>query len=153
LFHVALSHVSPLSHVMPCFPILIQSSLHLVIFKHPYLTHTKSDFRNLNCYEFSTSYSSHLPFRFPLKGKNLAFKILWSNKFLKVTPCRNYFLWKSRWHLLLMRLGLWILSIQPSHSYTLPYCRPIHLISIEFQNIDNNQGNPPKNVFLPLQLL
>jgi hypothetical protein len=30
-------------------------------------------------------------------------KILWSNKFLKVPPWRNYFLWKSRWHLLLMR--------------------------------------------------
>jgi hypothetical protein len=30
-------------------------------------------------------------------------KILWSNKFLKVPSCRNYFLWKSRWHLLLMR--------------------------------------------------
>jgi hypothetical protein len=29
--------------------------------------------------------------------------ILWSNKFLKVPPCRNYFLWKSRRHLLLMR--------------------------------------------------
>jgi hypothetical protein len=30
-------------------------------------------------------------------------KILWSNKFLKVPPCRNYFLRKSRWHLLLMK--------------------------------------------------
>jgi hypothetical protein len=28
---VALSHVSPLSHVLPCFPILVLSSLHLVI--------------------------------------------------------------------------------------------------------------------------
>jgi hypothetical protein len=34
-------------------------------------------------------------------------------------------------------LGLWILTIQPSHSYTLAYCRSIHLIFIEFQNIDN----------------
>jgi hypothetical protein len=25
----------------------------------------------------------------------------------------------------------------------------IHLISIEFQNIDNDQGNPPKKVFSP----
>jgi hypothetical protein len=40
---VALSHVSPLSHVLPCFPILILSSLHLVIFKLPYLIHMKSD--------------------------------------------------------------------------------------------------------------
>jgi hypothetical protein len=32
-------------------------------------------------------------------------------------------------------------------------CRPIHLISIEFQNIDNDQGSPPKKLFLPLRLL
>jgi hypothetical protein len=31
-------------------------------------------------------------------------KILWSNKFLKVPPCRDYFFWKSRWPLLLMKL-------------------------------------------------
>ena len=30
-------------------------------------------------------------------------KILWSNKFLEVFPCINYFLWKSRWHFFLMR--------------------------------------------------
>jgi hypothetical protein len=35
----------------------------------------------------------------------------------------------------------------------LAYCRPLHLISIEFQNIDNDQGNPPKKLFFPLQLL
>jgi hypothetical protein len=75
-------------------------------------------------------------------------KILWSNKFLKIPPCRNYFLWKSRWHLLLKRPWLWILTIQPSHYCTLVYCRPIHLISIEFQNIDNNLGSPP-NFFFP----
>jgi hypothetical protein len=55
---------------------MILSSLHLVIFRHSYLTHTNSDFRNLKCYEFSTSFSLHLPFRFPLKGKNLAFNFL-----------------------------------------------------------------------------
>jgi hypothetical protein len=66
---VAFSHVSPLSHVLPCFPIKMLSSLHLVIFRHPYLTHTKSDFRNLKCYEFSTSFSLHLPFRFRIKNK------------------------------------------------------------------------------------
>jgi hypothetical protein len=32
-------------------------------------------------------------------------------------------------------------------------CRPIQLISIEFQNIDNNEGSLPKKLFLPLQLL
>jgi hypothetical protein len=35
----------------------------------------------------------------------------------------------------------------------LAYCRPILLISIEFQNIDNDQGSSPKRLFLPLQLL
>jgi hypothetical protein len=44
-------------------------------------------------------------------------------------------------------LGLWILTTQPSHSYTLAYCKPIHLISIEFQNIDNNSSSPPKKTF------
>jgi hypothetical protein len=53
----------------------------------------------------------------------------------------------------LRNLGLWILTIQPSHSYTLAYCRPIHLNSIEFQNIDNDQGSPPKKLFLLFQLL
>jgi hypothetical protein len=80
-------------------------------------------------------------------------KILWSNKFLKVSPCRNYFLWKSRWHLLLMRPWALILTLQPSHSYTLANCRPIHLISIEFQNIENNHGSLPKKRFLLVQLL
>jgi hypothetical protein len=47
-------------------------------------------------------------------------------------------------------LGFEILTIQPFHSYTLAYCRPIHLISIEFQNIDNDLGYPPKkNFFFP----
>jgi hypothetical protein len=32
-------------------------------------------------------------------------------------------------------------------------CRPIHLISIEFQNIENNHGSLPKKLFLPLKLL
>jgi hypothetical protein len=46
-------------------------------------------------------------------------------------------------------LGLWMLTtgIQPSHFYTLAYCRPFHLISIEFQNIDNDQGSSPKKTF------
>jgi hypothetical protein len=43
--------------------------------KHPYLNHTKPDFRNLKCYGFNTSFSSHLPFRFPLEEKHLAFKL------------------------------------------------------------------------------
>jgi hypothetical protein len=33
------------------------------------------------------------------------------------------------------------LTIQPSHSYTLANCRPIQLISVEFQNIEDNHGS------------
>jgi hypothetical protein len=154
---VALSHVSQLSHVLPHFFVLMQSSLHLVIFKHPYLTPTKSDFRNLKCYEFSTSFSLHLPFGFPHEEKILAFN-LWE-KFYGVTSFSRYLLVEIIFYenqdgtCFLWDLGLWILTIQPSHSYTLAYCSPFHLISIEFQNIDNDQGNPPKKLFLPLQLL
>jgi hypothetical protein len=46
-------------------------------------------------------------------------------------------------------LGFESLTIQPSHSYTSAYCRPIHLISIEVQNIDNDPGSPAKNIFSP----
>jgi hypothetical protein len=46
---------------LPCFPILILSSLYLMIFRHPYLTHTKSNFGNFN---------AHLLFRFPLEKKS-----------------------------------------------------------------------------------
>jgi hypothetical protein len=153
---VALSHVSPSSHVLPCFPILMLSSPHLVIFKHPYLTHTKSNSRNLKCYEFSTSFSSHLPFRFSLEEKHLAFK-LWEDsmefKFLKVSLVEIIFYENQDGVCFLWDLGLWILTIQPSHSYILANCRPIHLISIEFQNIENNHDSLPKELFLPLQLL
>jgi hypothetical protein len=72
---------------------------------------------------------------------------------MKVPLSRNYFLWNQNGICFLRDLGLWVLTIQPFHSYTLAYCRPIHLISIEFQNIDNDQGSPPKKLFLPLQLL
>jgi hypothetical protein len=73
--NVALSHVSPLSFVLPYFPILMLSSLHPVLFRHPYFIHMKSDMRNFLCYAFSTSFSSHLLFRFPLEEKNVAFKL------------------------------------------------------------------------------
>jgi hypothetical protein len=54
----------------------------------------------------------------------------------------------------LWNLGLWILTIQPSHSYTMAYCRPLHLISIEFQNIDNNHRTPPKTFsFSPIVII
>jgi hypothetical protein len=44
LSHVVLSLLLLISHVLPYFPILKLSSLHLVIFKHPYLTYMKSNF-------------------------------------------------------------------------------------------------------------
>jgi hypothetical protein len=47
LFHVVLSPVLPLSHVLPYFPILKLSSLYLVILRHPYFIHMKSDFGNI----------------------------------------------------------------------------------------------------------
>ena len=58
-------------HVLPYFCILIQSSLHLLIFKHPYLTHTRSNFRNLKCYGINTSFSLHLLFTFSFEEKIL----------------------------------------------------------------------------------
>jgi hypothetical protein len=154
LSHVSpLSHVPPLSHVLPCFPILMQSLPHLVIFKHPYLTHTKSDFRNFSCYEFSTSFSSHLPLDFHLKKKSCLQTL---KRFYGITSFSRYPLVKIILYenqdgiCFLWDLGLWILTIQPSHSYTLANCRPFHLISIEFQNIENNHGSLPEKRFLPL---
>jgi hypothetical protein len=44
-------------------------------------------------------------------------------------------------------LGLWILTIQPSHSYTLANCGLIQLISIEFQNIEKQPWLPTKKTF------
>jgi hypothetical protein len=44
--HVVLFYVFLLSHVLPCFHILKLSSLHLVILRHPYITHMKSNFGN-----------------------------------------------------------------------------------------------------------
>jgi hypothetical protein len=143
--------------MLPCFPILMQSSLHLDIFKHPYLTHTKSNFRNLKCYGFSTSFSLHVPFRFPLEGRKSCLQPL--RRFHGGTSSSWYplvgiiFYENEDGICFLWDLGLWILTIQPSHSYTLAYCRPIHLISIEFQNIENNQGSLLKKPSLPLQLL
>jgi hypothetical protein len=80
-------------------------------------------------------------------------KILWSNKFLKFPLVEIIFYENQDGIYFLWDLGLWILTIQPSHSYTLANCRPIDLISIEFQNIENNQGSLPKKLFLPLKLL
>jgi hypothetical protein len=47
LSHVALFPMLPLPYVLPCFPTLKSFSLHIVIFRHPYLTHVKVDFEKL----------------------------------------------------------------------------------------------------------
>jgi hypothetical protein len=63
--------------------------------------------------------SKHLPDRFPRSSfLKVLFSIQFSlcYKFLKVSPCRNYFCWKSRWPLLLMRH--WILNL---HYKTFPF--------------------------------
>jgi hypothetical protein len=65
-------------------------------------------------------------------------KILWSNKSFKVPLVEVIFYENQDGNCFLWDLGFWILTIQPSHSYTLAYYRPFHLISIEFQNIDND---------------
>jgi hypothetical protein len=60
---------------------------------------------------------------------------LWRDPFIEIIIFENQddfcFLWE---------FGLWIFTTQPFHSHTLAYCRPIHQISIEFQNIDNICG-------------
>jgi hypothetical protein len=140
-----------LSHVLPCFPILILSLLHLMIFRYPYLI-----------LEFFGAMDSTLHFlhiyrlSFYLKKKILPSnfeKILWNNKFFKVPLVEIIFYENQDGICFLWNLGLWILTIQTSHSYTLAYCRPIHLNSIEFQSIDNNPDFLPKKLFFPLQLL
>jgi hypothetical protein len=65
---------------------------------------------------------------------------LWRNPLVKIIFFENQddlcFLWK---------FGLWILTTWPFHSCSLAYCRPIYLISIEFQNIDDNRPPHQKN--------
>jgi hypothetical protein len=99
------------------------------------------------------SYPLHLPFRFLLEEKKSCLQNL--RRFYGVTSFSMYPLVEIIFYgnqdgiFFLWDLGLWILTIQPSHSYTLAYCRPIHLISTEFQNIENNQGSLPKKFFFP----
>jgi hypothetical protein len=124
-----------------------------VIFRHPYLIHTKSNFRKklvlwIQHFIFFTSIFQIFAWRKKscLQTLRSSYGVisLWRYPLVEIIFYENqdgiFFLWDLR---------LWILSIQPSHSYTLAYCRPIHLISIEFQNIDNNQSSPPKKLFLP----
>ena len=145
--NLELSNVA-LSHVLPYFPILMLSLLHLVIFRHSYLTQMKSDSGNFQCHELVLHFSYIHRLDFSLKEIFLlsnSKKIMGSNKFCKVFPCRDLFFLENQDDL--------HIRIQSSHSYTLACCRPIHLISIEFQNTDIHPSNLPKKLFLLLQLL
>jgi hypothetical protein len=76
-------------------------------------------------------------------------KILWNNIYIKELPYRNYNFWIWRWSFLLIRPRLLILTTRPSCSYTLAYCRPIHLISLEFTMVNCDLGTPPKILYFP----
>jgi hypothetical protein len=76
-------------------------------------------------------------------------KILWSHKFLKYPLVEIIFYKNQDGICFLIDLGLWILTLQPFHSYTLAYCRPIHLISIEFQTLTTIQALYQENFFFP----
>jgi hypothetical protein len=90
------------------------------------------------CYEFNLSFSSHPPFNFLLGKKILAFK-LWEDSMEQFFSQGHFcFLWD---------LGLWVLTIGPSHSYSLAYSIATHLISIEFQNINNIWATLSKKTF------
>ena len=136
-FNLELFHVLPLSHVLPCFPTLKLSSLHLVIFRHPYLTHLKYDSKK-NYAMNSTLHFSHIYYLdFYLKKNFLPSnfeKILWSTKFLKVPPCKTFFFFFENQDdfCFFWDLGFRTLTTWPFHSNTLEYWRHIHLISIEF---------------------
>jgi hypothetical protein len=151
MWHFSMCHHYPMC--CPLFPILILSSLHLVIYRHPYLTHTKSNFRN-----FFVILIQHFIF-FTSAFKNFHLKKISCHqtlrRFSRVTnfsryPLEGIILYDNQNDICsLWDLGLWILTTELFHSHTLAYCRPIHLISIEFQCIDNNPGSPPKTLFPP----
>jgi hypothetical protein len=61
--------------MLPYFPILMQSSLHLVIFKHPYLTPTKSNFINSSAMNLTLHFLHIYHLDFHLKEKNIAFNL------------------------------------------------------------------------------
>jgi hypothetical protein len=153
---VVLSHVTPLSHVLPCFPTMKLS------FLHQWSLNTHISFIwSLIVETFSAMnpilYFLHIyHLDFPLEEKFLpsnSKKILWSNKFMKVlqevSPC-DFILFENQDDMcFIWEFGFWILTTWPFHSCTLAYYSPIYLISIEFQNIDNNLATPPKKIIPP----
>jgi hypothetical protein len=106
----------------------------------------------LNAMNSACHFFSHLLFGFSTwRNETMKNSLGW--QFLKIPHCRILFFENHDDHCFLWDLGLWILTIWPSHSYTLVYCRPIHLNSIELQSTNNDPYIPPKRLILPLQLL
>jgi hypothetical protein len=112
--NLGLAHVA-LSHMLPCFPILklslLQSldtnisliwSLILEVLSVEVFSAMNSAHHFLDIYLLDFYLNQIF---LPSSSK----KILWSNKFLKVLPYRNYFIWKSRWPLFIMRF--WTLNL------------------------------------------
>jgi hypothetical protein len=140
-----------LFHALPCFPILILSSLHLMIFKYPYFTHMKSNFRIFSAMD-STLYFLHIYRLDSQLKKNILpsnfEKILWSSKFLKVLPCRNNSIWKSRWHFHIMRP--WALNLD-----NLPILSLWHIVGLStkfllnFKTLTTIWALHQKNFFFP----
>jgi hypothetical protein len=109
-------HYPMCRHYPMCCPIfLIWCSLHYTYWSlNTHISLIRSPILEIFSAMNSTLHFLHIyRLDFHLKKKILPSnfeKFLWSNKFLKVPPCRNYFLWKSRWHLLLMRP--WALNLE-----------------------------------------
>jgi hypothetical protein len=105
-----------------------------------------SYYQVLNIYQ--SDRQGHIFWRSYLAFNFLFVTSFWRYLFVQMVFSKNqddlYFIWD---------FGLSILTTWPSYFWTLAYCRPIHLISIEFQCIDNNLGTPPKKLLLLLKLL
>jgi hypothetical protein len=135
--------VLPLSHVLPCFPNLILSSLHLLIFRHPYFTHIKSDCRNFGTMNFALYFFHIYPFYWKI---SIGRKISWFQTLTRVTSFLRYPLIEIFFLIMNMTFASYKTLDFESWLYNLPiliffsYFRPIHLISIELQNIDNNSA-------------
>jgi hypothetical protein len=97
-YNLGLSHVT-LPHVLLCFPTLKLSSLHLIIFSHPNLTHMKSNSGNFLCHDWTLCLLHIYRLNFHLKNNFLPSNfenILLSNNFLKVPHCKFLFFWKIK---------------------------------------------------------
>jgi hypothetical protein len=124
---------------VPYFSILLLSSLHLMIFKHPYITLIQSPI--IEIFSAMNSALCYLPIYcldFHLKKKSCLQTL---KRFYGITSFPRYPLLEIIFYenqdglCFLWDLGFWILTIQPSHSYTLAYFRPIHLNLLNFKTL------------------